>query len=156
VAVAALVVLVAGAVGTYIWALGHWFVGVDGEGDAQQVAVFRGLDVSVVGFDFYELDEDTDLALTDLRPHARSRVQDGITADDSQDADRILDALREERLPVCPTAGPAGAATSTATPSAPVPAVPSGTAAPATTGVPATSSRTTTSSEPGVDCREGD
>jgi hypothetical protein len=83
-------------------------------------------------------------------------VQDGITADDSQDADRILDALREERLPVCPSTGSAGTGTSTATPSAPVPAAPSGTAAPATTGVPSTSSRTTTSSEPGVDCREED
>ena len=46
----------AGAVGTYAWALGHWFVGVDGTGDDEQVAVFRGLDVSIVGFDFFELD----------------------------------------------------------------------------------------------------
>ena len=68
VAVAALVVLVAGSVGTYAWALGHWFVGVDGKGDDEQVAVFRGLNVSVVGFDLYELDQDTGLALADLEP----------------------------------------------------------------------------------------
>src|SRR6185503_20162756 len=55
VAVAVLVVLVAGAVGTYIWALGHWFVGVDGNGDSEQVAIFRGLNVSIVGFDLYEV-----------------------------------------------------------------------------------------------------
>ena len=92
----------AGLVGTYIWALGHWFVGVDGSGDDGQVAVFRGLDVSVVGFDLFELDEDTDLAVADLTAAARSRVRGGITADDAQDADRILDALRDQRLPVCP------------------------------------------------------
>ena len=100
-AVAVLVVLVAGAVGTYIWALGHWFVGVDGTGDDEQVAVFRGLDVSIVGFDFFELDEDTGLAVADLTPAARSRVRGGITANDAQDADRILAALRDQRLPLC-------------------------------------------------------
>jgi serine/threonine protein phosphatase PrpC len=159
VAVAALVVLVAGAVGTYVWALGHWFVGVDGDGDNGQVAVFRGLNVSVVGFDFFELDGDTGLALADLTPAARSRVRGGITADDSQDADRILDALREQRLPLCPRADSAGSTPTPAAPSTP-PAVPGATEVPvpvpATTSAPATTGRTTTSSEPGVDCREAD
>ena len=95
VAVAVLVVLVAGAVGTYIWALGHWFVGVDGTGDGEQVAVFRGLDVSIVGFDFFELDEDTGLAVADLTPAARSRVRGGITADDA--AGRRPDPRRAAR-----------------------------------------------------------
>jgi serine/threonine protein phosphatase PrpC len=163
VAVAVLVVLVAGAVGTYVWALGHWFVGVDGDGNSGEVAVFRGLDVSVVGFDFFELDQDTDLAVTDLTPAARTRVRGGITADSSADADRILDALRESRLPLCPsdTTG-TPSASSSAAPSAPV--APSGTsAAPRTSPAPTpagasatTSDRTTTSSEPGVDCREND
>jgi PPM family protein phosphatase len=179
VAVTALVVLAAGAVGTYVWALGHWFVGVDGEGDAEQVAVFRGLNVSVVGFDFYELDQDTGMQLADLTPAARSRVRGGITADDAADADRILTALREQRLPVCPPTGPSVAteapASSTAprSPAAPSTGAPStgapATGAPATgatpTGAPApttpatatrTSERTTTSSEPGKDCREAD
>src|SRR5688500_11197490 len=66
VAVAVLAVLVAGSVLTYNWALGHWFVGVDGSGDDEQVAVFRGLDVSVLGFDLSELDRSTDLPVTDL------------------------------------------------------------------------------------------
>jgi serine/threonine protein phosphatase PrpC len=164
VAVAALVVLAAGAVGTYVWALGHWFVGVAGEGDAEQVAVFRGLNVSVVGFDFYELDEDTGMHLADLTPAARSRVLDGITADDAADADRILDALREQRLPVCPSAGSSATTETPATTTPRSPAVPSAGATP--TGGPAqesagstatgTSSRTTTSSVPGEDCREVD
>jgi len=159
--VIALVVLVAGAVGTYVWALGHWFVGVDGTGDSEQVAIFRGLDVSVVGFDFFEVDEDTGLALADLTPAARNRVRGGISATDSDDANRILAALREQRLPVCSSGG----ASSSNGPSSP--AVPS--AAPTTSAVPGdpggvppttaettTSSRTTEAQEPGTDCREAD
>jgi protein phosphatase len=159
VAVAALVVVVAGAAGTYMWALGHWFVGVDGSGQDEQVAVFRGLDVSIVGFDFFELDRATGMPLTDLTPAARSRVRGGITADDAGDADRILAALRGQRLPVCPTTGssqpsptisPVPAPETTAVPQ-PTEAGPDGSSA-----VPSTSARTTASSEPGVDCREAD
>jgi serine/threonine protein phosphatase PrpC len=158
VAVAALVVVVAGAVGTYVWALGHWFVGVDGGGTAAQVAVFRGLDVSIVGFDFFELDRATGLALTDLTPAARSRVRGGITANSADDADRILAALRDQRLRPCPTTGstqpsPSSSAAAPATTSAPQPTVPVPSDA---TPSPTTPARTTASSEPGVDCREAD
>jgi serine/threonine protein phosphatase PrpC len=159
VAVAALVVVVAGAVGTYVWALGHWFVGVGGSGDDEQVAVFRGLDVSIVGFDFFEMDRATGMPLTDLTPAARSRVRGGITANDEGDADRILAALRVQRLPLCPATGPSQPSP---TPS-PAPA-PEATAVPQPTetgpdgssAAPSTSARTTASSEPGVDCREAD
>jgi PPM family protein phosphatase len=153
VAVIALVVLVAGAVGTYVWALGHWFVGVDGSGDTEQVAIFRGLNVSIVGFDLYEVAEDTGLVLADLTPAARNRVRGGITAEDADDADRILDALREQRLAVCPS--------ESATPSAPTttPSVPADPGA-VTPTAPSTSSATVTRTperpEPGVDCREAD
>jgi protein phosphatase len=158
VAVAALVVVVAGAVGTYVWALGHWFVGVDGGGTAAQVAVFRGLDVSIVGFDFFELDRATGMALTDLTPAARSRVRGGITANSGDDADRILAALRDQRLRPCPTTGstqpsPSSSAAAPATTSAPQPTVPAPSDA---TPSPTTPARTTASSEPGVDCREVD
>jgi PPM family protein phosphatase len=158
VAVAALVVVVAGAVGTYVWALGHWFVGVDGEGDAEQVAVFRGLDVSIVGFDFYELDQETGLAVSDLTPAARTRARGGITATDADDADRILAALRAQRLPLCRTTSasqpaPSSSAAVAAPTDGPVPA----TSAPEDSiPSPTTSARTTASSEPGVDCREAD
>jgi protein phosphatase len=153
VAVAVLVVLVAGAVGTYVWALGHWFVGVAGSGADEQVAVFRGLDVSIVGFDLYELDRDTGLALTDLTPAARTRVHGGITADD---ANRILAALRDQRLPPCRATGstqpsPPASAPAPETTAAPLPTTPApGDGSPS----PTTPARTTASSEPGVDCRE--
>jgi protein phosphatase len=171
VAVLVLAVLVAGAIGTYAWALQHWFVGVEGTGTDEHVAVFRGLDVSLVGFDLFEVEEGTDLAVGDLTPAARSRVRGGITADDASDAARILDALRDQRLPVCPTGGTgkagsdggasSSAASSSTSPS--TPARPTGTdVAPTTTPsrtlgttTPTTTSpRTAASSEPGVDCRE--
>jgi hypothetical protein len=170
VAVVGLAVLVAGAIGTYSWALGHWFVGVNGTGDEEHVAVFRGLNVSVVGFDLYELDRDAGLPLTDLTKAARNRVRHGITADDAGDADRILAALRDQRLPLCRTATPTPMATPTPTPSptaseTPVPTTPpAGQVAPTTepppadgtSAAPSTSTRTTPSPEPGVDCREAD
>jgi protein phosphatase len=162
--VAVLVVLVAGAVGTYIWALAHWFVGVDGAGDAEKVAVFRGLNVSVVGFDFYELDDDTDLPVADLTSAARSRVRNGITATDAADTDRILAALREQRLPLCRTTSTtpsSGTDAATSTPSLPsdTAGAPAPTAGPTAGGTsPSTTSARTTdsSSEPGVNCRRPD
>ncbi|RBY93625.1 protein phosphatase [Blastococcus sp. TF02-8] len=169
VAGALLTVLVAGAIGTYLWALTHWFVGVDGSGEQQEVAVFRGLDVSVLGLDLFRVDRGTDLPVADLQPAARNRVQGGITADDSADADRILDALRDQRLPLCRTLE-REAAESDATAPAPTEPAPTGFPAPTQEPVPgdpalteppapeepttSSSARTTTSSEPGVNCRE--
>jgi protein phosphatase len=151
-----LAVLVAGAIGTYSWALGHWFVSAEGSGDDESVGVFRGLNVSVVGFDLYELHEDTGLPVADLTQAARNRVRHGITADDRADADRILDRLRDQRLPPCTTAERSPSSVSP-TPSSPAPAPEApATDAPAPEGsstAPTTSARTT-SPEPGVDCRE--
>jgi PPM family protein phosphatase len=156
-----LVVLVGAGIGFYVWALGHWFVGVDGSGAASRVSVFRGLNASFVGIELYKVDQTTDLAVRDLTPAARSRVARGITADDSSDAHRILGALREQRLPICPGAD---AATSSAASSSPAtdtgaapsasPGAPPGTVQP-TDAVPTTSASTATATgEPGVDCRE--
>jgi protein phosphatase len=154
VAVIALVVLIAGAIGTYFWALQHWFVGVDGSGETEQVAVFRGLNASVLGFDFYEVDEDTGMLVADLEVAARNRVRGGIPADDSADADRILATLREQRLPECPTDDSTDDSTAS-----PTPAAPSGSAggpADPTTSESTTSSRASRTLEPGVDCRSAD
>jgi PPM family protein phosphatase len=169
VALGVLVVLVGAGIGVYVWALGHWFVGVDGSGTAARVAVFRGLPASVAGLDLYRVDHTTDLTVDDLTPAARNRVRDRITADDQADARRILAALRDERLPVCPppgqptptTGGAAGSTSptgrttarttptpgSSATPTSP--AVGSGTTAATSTFLP-----TSSSVRPGVDCRE--
>jgi protein phosphatase len=103
VAVAVLVLLVAGGIATYSWALGHWFVGVHDNGQTEEVAVFRGLDASVLGLDLYEFDHDAGLAVKELTPNARTRVRGGIAATNAADADRILDNLRGSRLPLCRT-----------------------------------------------------
>jgi PPM family protein phosphatase len=159
VAVVGLAVLVAGAIGTYSWALGHWFVSVDGTGENEQVAIFRGLNVSVVGFDLYELEEDTGMPLSDLTQAARNRVRNGITADDASDADRILDRLRDQRLPLCRTTPSTPSPSAADTPAPPTDTVAPTTEPPAPDGsspTPTTSTRTTPSPEPGVDCREAD
>jgi PPM family protein phosphatase len=106
VAVVVLALVVGGGIGTYAWALQHWFIGVTGSGEQEQVGVFRGLNTSIVGLDLYRLDEETPLAVSDLNSAARSRVARGIPADDAADADRILDALHEQRLPPCRTEVP--------------------------------------------------
>jgi PPM family protein phosphatase len=177
VAVVVLALLVGGGIGTYAWALQHWFVGATGDSDNEQVGVFRGLNTSVVGLDLYRLDEATPLAVGDLNPATRSRVMRGIPADDAADAARILDALRDQRLPPCPsavlpedgsaTASPSEstiASSSSASSSAPrtsrSPAAPATgrSTAPSTSESATPSTTASTSStpqgEPGVDCRE--
>jgi serine/threonine protein phosphatase PrpC len=173
VAVALVVVLVGAGIGTYAWALQHWFVGVDGTGSDAHVAVFRGLPTSPFGVDLFRVDASTDLAVADLSPDYRSRVRDGIEATGTDDAQRILATLRDHRLPLCRTAE---AGTGTSTPTTPsTGSVPAGTlptgslptdALPTDAGAsglpgpvtsdttsPATATRMT-SAEPGVTCRE--
>jgi serine/threonine protein phosphatase PrpC len=170
IALATVVVLGAAAVGGYLFVMNHWFVGVTETADGDEVAVFQGLDASVIGVDLYRLDSATGLATTDLTQAARSRVSGGIDASDRDDAQRILSNLRGQQLPLCRTAS---STTPSATPSA-TPGTPSADATtaapvdpslaptltipptPATTTESATSSGPSRSGKPGVDCREGD
>ncbi|CCH85499.1 Serine/threonine protein phosphatase [Modestobacter italicus] len=170
VSLAALVVLAAAAVGGYLFVMGHWFVGVAETADGNEVAVFQGLDTSIVGVDLFRLDEATGLATTDLTQAARSRVTGGITASDRDDAQRILTNLRDQRLPPCRTTPSTASSTSSApapspTPepvppvdpavsAAPTPPLP--TPSPATTTSSATSTGASRTGTPGVDCREAD
>jgi len=149
-----LVVLVAGAIGTYVWALQHWFVGVDDEQGQERVAVFRGLDVSLLGLDLFRLDRDADLPVTDLTPAARNRVLGGITADDADHAARIVAALRDQRLEPCGTA--ASEEPAAAEPTESPAETPAEGAPPSTPAETSTSAATTSSSRPGVDCREAE
>jgi protein phosphatase len=165
IAIGLVVVLVGAGIGTYAWALQHWFVGVDGTGQDEHVAVFRGLHTSPFGVDLFKVDQATDLAVSDLTPDYRSRVRDGIEAMDSDDAARILSTLRDHRLPLCRPAGKdeptptTGASPSTALPPG---TLPSDTAAtvpgfppPTTETTTAAPTTRTSSAEPGVNCREG-
>jgi serine/threonine protein phosphatase PrpC len=170
IALATVVVLGAAAVGGYLFVMNHWFVGVTETADGDEVAVFQGLDASIIGVDLYRLDSATGLETTDLTQAARSRVAGGIDASDRGDAQRILSNLRGQQLPLCRTASSSTpSATPSATPStpsadattpapvdpglAPTPTLPP---TPATTTESATSSGPSRSGKPGVDCREGD
>ncbi|TWH74994.1 protein phosphatase [Modestobacter roseus] len=173
----AVVLLAAAAFGGWLFVMSHWFVGVAAADDGDEVAVFRGVDASIVGLDLYRLDHTTGLATNDLTQAARSRVSDGIAADDLADTQRILANLRDQRLPPCrtvpsaatssapvePTTTPSPSgplATEQAPPTTPSPettspaaATPTGTAPASPTG---TAARPSSSGEPGVDCREID
>ncbi|MGK5113513.1 MULTISPECIES: PP2C family protein-serine/threonine phosphatase [unclassified Geodermatophilus] len=161
---AAVLLVAAAAVGAYLWLLSNWFVGVQAADDGERVTVFRGLDTSLLGVDLNQVDDVTDLAVSDLTQADASKVRRGIEADDADHADRIVAMLRDQRLPVCPDAEEAGSAVSASpSPSAtqPVPApdgqVPQG-VTPTTPAEPTaaepTAERTTQTPEPGVDCRE--
>jgi protein phosphatase len=160
IAIGLVVVLVGGGIGTYAWALQHWFVGVDGAGQDEHVAVFRGLHTSPFGVDLFRVDKGTDLPVSDLTPDYRSRVRDGIEATDADDADRILATLREHRLPLCRTTTGGkdeGTSTTSTSGASTTGALPSDTGVPPlTTDTTTTSSSTTrtSSAEPGVNCRE--
>jgi protein phosphatase len=85
-------------------------------------------------------------------------VQKGITADDGAGAQRILAALRDQRLPVCPAVPdgtPAAEASAAASPTTTPPAGDGQPPSPAT-ALPTTAPPTTAGPMvPGVDCREG-
>ena len=99
---AAVVVLALAAGGVWAYVMSQYFVGVlAGDGDSEQVAIFRGVNAELVGVDFFSLQEETGIAVADLNATARSSVMDGIPAGDLAAAQSILDNLREARLPVC-------------------------------------------------------
>ncbi|HEX2075377.1 MAG TPA: PP2C family serine/threonine-protein phosphatase [Geodermatophilus sp.] len=160
----ALLLVAATAVGTYAWVLAHWFVGVESAaGQDERVAVFRGINASLLGLDLYRVEEVTDLAVTDLNSVARNKAHGGIPADDAGEADRIVEMLWDERLPPCPrpddatgNGTPSLPEASPTTEGTPVPGEPTFQAPTpeATTEAPPTSDRPTQRAEPGVDCRE--
>ena len=176
-----LVVLLIGAVlGAGVFALwrvsqSQWYVGADGE----QVAIFRGMDLSIAGLTLSDVQSRSDLRVMDLTPVHQTLVRDGITASDEAEADRILTDLRDELLEPCPTPGDPSASSeptgSTAPESAsssspsdnpgtfPAPEPTASTAATVPNTTPRTTARTTERSasssqpptpEPGVECRE--
>jgi protein phosphatase len=166
IALATVVVLGAAAVGGYLFVMRHWFVGVTDTTDGAQVAVYQGLDASILGIDLYRLDHATGLATSDLTQAARSRVGAGIDATDRTDAQRILANLRGQRLPLCRSAASPSSSAPPSTPAAdatttPVPPVdPAATVVPSAPPTPVSPTVTPTnpssSGRPGVDCREGD
>ncbi|MBA2416400.1 MAG: protein phosphatase, partial [Geodermatophilaceae bacterium] len=162
-------VVLAGGIYT-LWRVSQnqWYVGADGD----QVAIFRGMDLSLAGLTLSEVQQTSDLRVADLTSFYRDQVRDGITASDEADADRILEGLRDHLLPPCPsgtepsdpTESTASESPSASSPSdnpgtfpAPEPTASTAATAPNPTTLPSIATTTTRSSgqtpEPGVDCR---
>ncbi|SFL63156.1 PP2C family protein-serine/threonine phosphatase [Geodermatophilus ruber] len=159
----------AAAVGAYLWVLSNWFVGVQDTADGERVAVYRGIDASLLGMELNRVAAVTDLDVADLTPADTSKVRRGIEATDGAHADRIVAMLEEQSLPVCadlePPTEPAptseAAPTTEAAPSPPPGPEPAPGANGAEPGISAAPTDTTPpvapptkTLEPGVDCRE--
>jgi protein phosphatase len=128
-AVAIVALLVVGGVLGVNWVGTQYYVG-DNNG---QVAVFRGVDGSILGIDLSSAQEGScwsptpgciPLHTTDLVPAARDQVIVGIPATDLQNAREILLRLDGQKLPLC--------STFPATPAPPAPSLLPGTAGPTT------------------------
>jgi protein phosphatase len=86
-----LLLLVAVAWAGWAWTRSQYFVAQDGD----TVSIFRGVQVDVPGLHLSEVYEEGDFAMTDLPAFRREQVQQGIVADNLDDAQRILDQLAQ-------------------------------------------------------------
>ena len=128
VALAVLVVLLAGTVSGYAWTQTQYFVGKDGN----EVAVFRGVNAHFGPVSLDSVVENSDIKVSDLTQSASSQVSNGITANSRADAEAIVSRLSNQLKPLCTgqdtssgTASPsATAGTSGATPTSTVRATP--------------------------------
>lgn len=156
-AVAVVALLMIGGVLGVNWVGNQYYVG-DNNG---QVAVFRGVDGSVLGIDLSSAQEGScwsptpgcvPLHTTDLVPAARNQVIAGIPAGDLQSAREILLRLDARKLPLCSTftaTAPTGTATSSPAPTMAPTADPAATTDPASTD-PASTDPASTGEQPPV------
>ncbi|MDT4926333.1 MAG: family protein phosphatase [Pseudonocardiales bacterium] len=115
VVVGVLALLVAGLGGAYAWTQTQYFVGRAGT----DVAIYRGVNTEFGPLKFFNVDKVTDLRVNDLNPSVRAQVRDGINASSRVNAEQIVAALRDQKMPPCPSPSPS------TTPSSPSVSVPS-------------------------------
>lgn len=105
----ALLVLVGVALsGSYLWASTKYYVGED----SRQVAVFKGVNGSLLGWRFASVEENscgptpascTPLKVDDLVQAARDQVSAGIPVSTLADARDVMNRLTSQQLPPCST-----------------------------------------------------
>ena len=76
----------------WTWTRSQYYVAQDGD----SVAIFRGVQLDVPGLDLSEVHEKGDFSVADLPAFRQDQVEDGIVADDLDDAERILDELSSQ------------------------------------------------------------
>ena len=97
---ALVVVLVAAAlVAARIYVDRQWYVGDSGG----RVAIFNGIPTKVLDYELSHVDQTTELRTADVqRLQPWQELQDGITADSLDDAERIVDQMRQDLSATAP------------------------------------------------------
>ena len=90
--VLALLVLAAAVLtGGYLWSQQQYYVAADGP----QVAIYRGVQLDLPGIELSSTYEVDNLKVSELSEFNQTKVEDGIVADDLEDARRIVQDLGE-------------------------------------------------------------
>ena len=109
---AILAVIIGGLAGAYALTQTYYFVGKDGA----EVAIFRGVNTQIGPLKFFDVYRNTNLVIADLNPSVRGQVSGGINANSEKDAEKIVQNLQGQLLPLCPTATPSPTLTPSPTP----------------------------------------
>lgn len=94
------------------WLASQWYVSVNGSAGTGTVAVFQGVNGSLLGIPLSSLHTDTDLQVGTLPLFVQENVSKGIPASNEADAQRIVEALEQQALQcqsVLPPSGCPGA-----------------------------------------------
>lgn len=87
--VVALLVVIGGAWGAYIWTQAQYYVG----GSNEHVAIFRGIPQELPIVELHSLVETTDISLSSLAPYQQQRIDDTIRATSLDEARAVVTAL---------------------------------------------------------------
>ena len=95
---AIILIILAGIIGGTVYGANYWInrVAYLGE-DEGNVAVYRGVPGTFLGFSFSKLDHSSNIPLSSLNPGVATRIRENsITCDTVQAADELLDEYRQE------------------------------------------------------------
>jgi serine/threonine protein phosphatase PrpC len=92
--IAVVVLLVAGAVGSFLYIRTQYYVAT--AGDPAHVAVYRGVSGSFLGIDLSRVDTTTDVPVSALPDYDQARLSDQIDASNRDDATRIVGTLQQD------------------------------------------------------------
>jgi protein phosphatase len=106
---AAVLVVLLGILGTFLYIRTQYYVGV-ADGAPATVGVYRGVTGSVLGVDLSRLADRSNLPVQALPDYERPKVSAGIPAARHDDARRIVSQLRQE---ACPSPSPSPKPTAT-------------------------------------------